>query len=110
MEINGRKAPKRAKAKQAKGDINISINIMDSKIEGNFFHNQSTLLSKQNVSMYSHKDSRRGRTNFQHSKTVSNNMKEFRNFDKFQIKASGEQETLEQPGALNRSSMSGKWS
>ena len=80
---------------------------MDSKIEGNFFHNQSTVLSKQNVSMYSHKDSRRGRNNFQHSKTVSNNLKEFKQFDKFQSKA-GDKES-QTSVSLHRSSVSGKW-
>ena len=55
---------------------------MDSKIEGNFFHNETALLSKQNMSMISERDQLKKSHVFRHTKTVSNNLRDLKNFDK----------------------------
>lgn len=55
---------------------------MDSKIEGNFFHNETALLSKQNMSMISERDQLKKNHVFRHTKTVSNNLRDLKNFDK----------------------------
>ena len=75
---------------RSKGDINISINIMDSKIEGNFFHNQSSTPKNPNMLFYSHRENKKLKNTLNHSKTISNNFKELKYLEKFYMKSSNE--------------------